>query len=56
MSNEKKEELSCRLNEMIVQLQQAVKYLRKDDFVGASIFVGNVQDQLPMTRQRLMRG
>ncbi|MFZ7224321.1 hypothetical protein [Avibacterium avium] len=56
MSNDQKEELKIKLNEMIIQLQQAVKYVRNDDFAGASVFVGNVQNQITQTRWQLVRG
>ncbi|AAP95442.1 hypothetical protein A6046_05135 [[Haemophilus] ducreyi] len=50
MTDSRKAELESRLNEAIIQLQQAQKSLRKDEFTHASIFIGNAQSQLPKMR------
>lgn len=56
MTDTRKSELEYQLNQMIVQLKEAQKSLFKGEFVHAAIFVGNVADQLPMMRMRLVRG
>lgn len=53
MSEANKHELEARLNEAIVQLQQAQAALHNNQFIHASIYVGTVQNQLPRVRQKL---
>lgn len=51
-----KESLQARLSECITQLKQAEKALHKDEFAHSVIYLGNVQNQLPVIRQQLARG
>ncbi len=53
MTKGEKETIKLQLNEAIVQLQQALKYIHQERFVGASIFVGNAQNILPVARMKL---
>ncbi|WP_176670990.1 hypothetical protein [Mannheimia granulomatis] len=53
MTKGEKETIKLQLNEAIVQLQQALKYIHQERFIGASIFVGNAQNILPVARMKL---
>lgn len=55
MTETLKNELNSQLDEAIIQLKQAQKWLRNDEYQGSSIFVGNVQNLLPRVRQKLAR-
>lgn len=55
MTETRKTELETQLNEAIIQLQQAQKSLRKNEFIHASIFIGNAQNQLPKMRMTLAK-
>lgn len=55
MTETRKTELETQLNEAIIQLQQAQKSLRKNEFIHASIFIGNAQNQLPKMRMVLTK-
>lgn len=55
MTDSRKAELELQLNEAIIQLQQAQKSLRKNEFIHASIFIGNAQNQLPKMRMALAK-
>lgn len=55
MTDTEKKELNSQLNEAVIQLIQAQKYLRQDGFQQASIFIGNVQNFLPKLRQQLAK-
>lgn len=56
MTDTRKNELESQLNQMIVMLKEAQKSLFKGQYIHASIFVGNVADQLPNVRMKLARG
>lgn len=56
MTEARKTQLETQLNQMISQLKEAQKSLFKEQYIHASIFVGNVADQLPMIRMQLARG
>lgn len=53
MTKDEKETITLKLNEAIVQLQQALKYIHQEQFIGASIFVDNAQNILPVARMKL---
>ena len=55
MTETLKNELNSQLDEAIIQLKQAQKWLRNAEYQGSSIFVGNVQNLLPRVRQKLAR-
>ncbi|SEW10208.1 hypothetical protein [[Haemophilus] ducreyi] len=55
MTDSRKTELETQLNEVIIQLQQAQKSLRKNEFTHAAIFIGNAQNQLPKVRMVLAK-
>lgn len=56
MELSRKESLLTRIGECITQLRQAEKALQKGEFAHSAIYVGNVQGQLPVMRQQLVRG
>ena len=56
MTETRKNELEDQLNQMIVMLKEAQKSLFKGQYMHATIFVGNVSDQLPSMRMMLARG
>lgn len=49
-----KEQLSSQLNEAIIQLIQAQKYLNQDDTIRSGIYIGTVQDLLPKVHLKLL--
>lgn len=53
MSELHRDLLEAQLCEAIVQLQQAQTALQNNQFIHASIYVSNVQNQLPQMRQKL---
>ncbi len=55
MTDTEKKELNSQLNEAVIQLIQAQKYLHQDGFQEACIFIGNVQNFLPKLRQKLSK-
>lgn len=55
MTDSRKAELEAQLNEAIIQFQQAQKSLRKNEFIHASIFISNAQNQLPKMRMALAK-
>ncbi len=56
MTETRKNELEDQLNQMIVMLKEAQKSLFKGQYMHASIFIGNVANQLPTMRMQLARG
>lgn len=49
-----KEQLNSQLNEAIIQLIQAQKYLNQSDFIRSGVYLGTVQDLLPKVHLKLL--
>ncbi|UKH42348.1 hypothetical protein D1097_10135 [Actinobacillus pleuropneumoniae serovar 4 str. M62] len=54
MTETVKEQLNSQLNEAIIQLIQAQKYLNQSDFIRSGVYLGTVQDLLPKVYLKLL--
>lgn len=54
MTETAKEQLNSQLNEAIIQLIQAQKYLNQSDFMRSGVYLGTVQDLLPKVHFKLL--
>lgn len=54
MTETVKEQLNSQLNQAIIQLIQAQKYLNQDDAIRCGVYIGTVQDLLPKVHLRLL--
>lgn len=54
MTETVKEQLNSQLNEAIIQLIQAQKYLNQSDFIRSGVYLGTVQDLLPKVHLKLL--
>ena len=55
MTNTEKTRLETQLEDYVRQLTQALRHLRTGQMQHAAVYVGNVQNQLPGLRMRLVR-
>ncbi|MCW9698176.1 hypothetical protein [Avibacterium sp. 20-129] len=53
MTEKQKSELSSQLNQAVIQLIQAQKYLNQNEHIRSSIYIDTVQNLLPKVRQKL---
>lgn len=53
MTEHEKKELNSQLNEALIQLIQAQKWLRRGEYQGSSKFIGNVKELLLTVEQKL---
>lgn len=53
MTEQQKNELSSQLNQAVIQLIQAQKYLNQNEHIRSSVYIGNVQNLLPKVRRKL---
>ncbi|QLB43564.1 hypothetical protein [Mannheimia pernigra] len=54
MTETVKAQLNSQLNEAIIQLIQAQKYLNQRDFIRSGVYLGTVQDLLPKVHLKLL--
>lgn len=54
MTEQEKSGLNSQLNEAIMQLIQAQKYLNQEDFIRSGVYLGTVQDLLPKVHLKLL--
>ncbi|MDD0824353.1 hypothetical protein PTQ27_07745 [Mannheimia sp. AT1] len=53
MTEREKSELNSQLNEAVMQLIQAQKYLNQRDFIRSGVHLSTVQDMLPKVHLKL---
>lgn len=54
MTETVKEQLNSQLNEALMQIIQAQKYLKQSDFIRSGVYLGTVQDLLPKVHFKLL--
>ncbi|GAB1660606.1 hypothetical protein [Mannheimia haemolytica] len=54
MTEQEKSELNSQLNEALMQIIQAQKYLKQSDFLRSGVYLGTVQDLLPKVHLKLL--
>ena len=54
MTEQEKSELNSQLNEVLMQIIQAQKYLKQSDFIRSGVYLGTVQDLLPKVHFKLL--
>ncbi|WP_237052323.1 hypothetical protein [Mannheimia granulomatis] len=54
MTEQEKSELNSQLNEALMQIIQAQKYLKQSDFIRSGVYLGTVQDLLPKVHFKLL--
>ncbi len=54
MTEQEKSRLNSQLNEAIIQLIQAQKYLNQSDFIRSGVYLGTAQDLLPKVHLKLL--
>lgn len=54
ITEREKSELNSQLNEAVMQLIQAQKYLNQNEHIRSGVYIGNVQDMLPKVHLKLL--